>query len=73
MSYLGWYADVYIDGLPLKHPDDFIAELQTTTKDDIIAAAKWLFAKDNMHRYLVVAGQGIDQPGLQKLLDGFGV
>lgn len=73
MSYLGWYAGYFIDGMQRRDPDTFAQKIQATTREDVIAAGKFLFPKGDPYRYLVVAGSGVDQVALEKLLKNFGV
>ncbi len=72
-SFVSWYSPHYVQGLPKRDPEAFHAELQAVTREQIMAAGQLVLARDNPHRLLAVAGQGVKAAELQQLLDGFGV
>lgn len=72
LSITNWYANSYLDGLPLVTPEEEAETLRATTRAEIVEAAQYYLAADNPYRYLVAATQHGGQDELKKIIADFG-
>lgn len=71
LDYTGWYESVYTDDMPLRTPDEFVTELKAVTREQIMAAADYVFSSKANHRYLSISSHSKLDPEIERMVADF--
>lgn len=69
----GWYANNFVWRKPLYTPDDFVRELNSVNRSEIMAMAKRFYGSDNWVLSLRAPEGSVDQAEYHKVLDEISV